>query len=474
VYILVLACSPQPLSPFVSPDHIAISVSQKRIVKRVLTRSSLGLKDTTQAHYDIILEIRHLLSVLNVPINPIHVPGQMTLKIPTQKQPETHNSVMDTTSVERLLSHVVTIYHKGIAITDNLDPLVHHEIHTPKLKEKLMKDNGWTEEQLESITWDEFHSALKKVPRSHRVSIAKLTHQLWNTNLQNKKYYSSSDTCTLCSTASETIDHTYQCTHSSAVAIRMEALVHLLEKLKKSTPDHLLQAIEFLCTSSTRTENLSPIIAEAIAQQKALGETSLFRGHISKKWHDAYNAAQPQHSQQCVTCSPSSKWIRSLITAMWEYSKSLWKHRNSAVHGKASSFTESKEMKSLRLEAEAAYSGYADDPHYISHSRRWLFDKPVESIKSLDHDSLHFWCLSVREAELTNIQRANLERKKKYGTLHSYFQPVGDRPIHPNRSPKASLFTPPFSKKYYQSIGSSVEFHGTPKPTHPSRSNVPP
>jgi hypothetical protein len=72
----------------------------------------------------------------------------MTLKIPTQKQPETHNSVMDTTSVERLLSHVVTIYHKGIAITDNLGPLVHHEIHTPKLKEKLMKDNGWTEEQL--------------------------------------------------------------------------------------------------------------------------------------------------------------------------------------------------------------------------------------------------------------------------------------------------------------------------------------
>ena len=77
---------------------------------------------------------------------------------------------------DQLESHVITIYHKGAAITENLDRLVHHEIHKPALKAKLMKDNDWTEEQIESIAWEEFYSALRKVQRSHPISVTKITH----------------------------------------------------------------------------------------------------------------------------------------------------------------------------------------------------------------------------------------------------------------------------------------------------------
>jgi hypothetical protein len=138
--------------------------------------SPLGLKDTVQVHYNIMVGICHLLSVLNVSISSIHMPGQRALKKTPEDQLEIQNSGDKATNEDQLESHVIIIYHKGAAITENLDRLVHHEIHKPALKAKLMKDNDWTEEQIESIAWEEFYSALRKVQRSHPISVTKITH----------------------------------------------------------------------------------------------------------------------------------------------------------------------------------------------------------------------------------------------------------------------------------------------------------
>jgi hypothetical protein len=96
----------------------------------------------------------------------------------------------------------------------------------------------------------------------------------------------------------------------------------------------------------------------------------------------------------------------------------LWAYRNAAVHGKISGFTESKESKQLRMKVETAYSRFQSDPFYIIQSRRYLFSRPIESVTSLDRDSMTCWCKSVREAELTlkKAGRADEQAPKEYTT----------------------------------------------------------
>jgi hypothetical protein len=62
--------------PMPNLHPITISVSQKRILTRALTKLPMGIKDTVQAHYDLIVEICHLLSLLPIPVTLVHIPGQ--------------------------------------------------------------------------------------------------------------------------------------------------------------------------------------------------------------------------------------------------------------------------------------------------------------------------------------------------------------------------------------------------------------
>jgi hypothetical protein len=193
------------------------------------------VKDTVQAHYDLKVEIRQLLSMLDIPFSPIHIPGQHSYHTTSIKETNTdqHSNPSNTEdNIEQMLTHVITIHHKGVIVTEGLDRVVNHNINKPALKEKLMKDNAWTEEQVESVAWEEYYMALRDILRSHRASIAKLSHKLWHTNQQNQKYYGLPDTCILC----KSIDHIYQCTHPSAATHRAKAQAKLLAQLNKSMP----------------------------------------------------------------------------------------------------------------------------------------------------------------------------------------------------------------------------------------------
>jgi hypothetical protein len=72
--------------------------------------------------------------------------------------------------------HTITILHRGNKILEGLERIVSHEHHFSALQGKLMKDNEWNIHQFQSVAWDDFYKALRSIPRSHRISIAKLSH----------------------------------------------------------------------------------------------------------------------------------------------------------------------------------------------------------------------------------------------------------------------------------------------------------
>lgn len=156
----------------------------------------------------------------------------------------------------------------------------------------------------------------------------KLTHKLWNTNDQHRKYYGHSGDCPSCGKYTECLDHVYQCRHKSAKATRETALASLKSSLTKHLPqvmlDWIVKGVEMRTTTQTdqpvHTDiHDNPSIKEAVEEQTDLGWSSVLQGHISLKWHLAF--WKTFHSRKLINQSRLHKKgktaLQHLILGIW-------------------------------------------------------------------------------------------------------------------------------------------------------------
>jgi hypothetical protein len=93
------------------------------------------------------------------------------------------------------------------------------------------------------------------------------------------------------------------------------------------------------------------------------------------------------------------RWRSNLITLLWEYTRSLWKHRNGTVYGHSAEDTKVKERQSLQEEVAAEYAEYTEDNFLISQNFRYLFTKKsLEERQAMDCDGIKCWLHTVKEA----------------------------------------------------------------------------
>jgi hypothetical protein len=163
------------------------------------------------------------------------------------------------------------------------------------------KDNQWTHQQFTQIDWKAFHIAFCRVPRSHRLSITELSHQLWNTNCQNNKYYGQSTVCPICQHPNETIAHIFQCPHEDAASDRKGALEVLSTNFKNGSP-HILQEVimsgiqQWIAAGTsnlTSPMNVSrlpsvQILNAEFEAQSYIGWEAFHRGHLTPLWREAF------------------------------------------------------------------------------------------------------------------------------------------------------------------------------------------
>lgn len=57
-------------------------------------------------------------------------------------------------------------------------------------------------------------------------------------------------------------------------------------------------------------------------------------------------------------------WAAKIIPVIWEYTTSLWEHRNGILHGQTLAETEQRELEALQQQITAAYKEYNND-HFI-------------------------------------------------------------------------------------------------------------
>jgi hypothetical protein len=146
---------------------------------------------------------------------------------------------------------------------------------------------------------------------------------------------------------------------------------------------------------------------QLVSDQLLLGRTAHLRGHVSKEWKQAFVEARGPTTNPNIE-QVASVWMVKFIKTLWDYSKAVWTARNSAVHGHTTTFSTSQGLLNLQKEAMSWFAKFESDPHCIPEARRYLFNRPISSILSLDRDSLKCWCSSVKEAELTAKQREEL------------------------------------------------------------------
>lgn len=137
----------------------------------------------------------------------------------------------------------MSIIHEGKTIGTDLKTVISNIAYTRPLKKKIQKDTGWADAQVQQIAWQSFFGAIRRVSRSHRISIIKLSNQLWNTNVQNQKYYDESPLCPICQLHPESFSHVFCCSHPTARDNRQESLTQLQSSLHRSTPPELLNTI---------------------------------------------------------------------------------------------------------------------------------------------------------------------------------------------------------------------------------------
>ena len=205
------------------------------------------------------------------------------------------------------------------------------ELHQQQIIDYVKKRSNWNDITFQQVHWDAHESAFTSLSRNNQVMVAKLIHNLANTNAQNAKFYGKSPSCPCCLLHDETLAHIFSCPSEGSIEHRAKALVTLQADLTNiSTPTAVIEAITYGITMWVRQQMESdlsihaptvgslcgPDILLTVAfteQYQSIGWYNFLLGRISAKWGKAvalYNkSTDPSYHKA---------WTTQTILLVWK------------------------------------------------------------------------------------------------------------------------------------------------------------
>ncbi len=112
------------------------------------------------------------------------------------------------------------------------------------------------------------------------------------------------------------------------------------------------------------------------------------------KWHKAVQVclppAQSHHREH---------WGSHLIQILWQFTRKLWQHRNSIVHGSGADESANRILMGLRDQVTQHYLSFQADNNYVLSRHRHLFTtRTLAQRLTVSYDYLVCWLRSVEEA----------------------------------------------------------------------------
>jgi hypothetical protein len=137
------------------------------------------------------------------------------------------------------------------------------------------------------------------------------------------------------------------------------------------------------------------VLTTAFHEQMSIGWLHLCLGKISTKW----STAASQYSNPRWTKSQADQWSSLIITGIWRYSKTLWRHRNEVVHGTTVAEQAQNLIKVVQNSVSDYYDQFSRNNTLIIPRHEYLFtSKTLEQRIMAPYDILSAWLHSVEEA----------------------------------------------------------------------------
>jgi hypothetical protein len=116
--------------------------------------------------------------------------------------------------------------------------------HDDQLKQYILRKTQWSATAFNKVNWKAHQRAFSRMTKFQQIALAKLVHNLANTNRQNFLLYKSTPLCPICNKYEETFQHVLQCREASTSNHRA-AQLHTLEThlVNNQTPWEIVRAI---------------------------------------------------------------------------------------------------------------------------------------------------------------------------------------------------------------------------------------
>jgi hypothetical protein len=267
------------------------------------------------------------------------------------------------------------LFHGEQQVTKGIHSYIRDAAHTPAMKEYLIRrsneatgrDKSWDDATYESIDWRHYGEVFKKLSNGRRIQISKYVNDLLPTKRRLATFDNSVDSrCFACKRLWEDTTHVLTCTCDARCEARTAAHKIFQQKLTRMhTPDILSNTI---CKSMDSWLARRPVlppewngpeepiqrqIRSAFKAQAKIGWDQFFRGRIAKEWSKPigtyYKIRQPGES------FTPDQWMRTVIKELWEFSITIWKQRNSELHGTDGVISMEQRRKDTANEAVAVY-----------------------------------------------------------------------------------------------------------------------
>jgi hypothetical protein len=452
LYIIYRICSHYDVDSGKAKYHC----DNKGVIKNVFSTSTPTISQFLHTDYDLVVIAKRLLRLLPVTIVAEWVKGHYTGD--NREHKHDLNDMADQLAGKfnknpprvlkqqslpcSLPGYSIRLIHDGSTITTRLYSTMSVALHRRGFITYLQTKHGWSDYVFNLIQWDAHEKAFKNLPRHKKIAMAKLIHNLVNTNLQNQKFYGKSPLCPSCQTSEETWAHVFTCGSKGSIESRIIALQVLQKDLAAiNTPEEVIAAITHGMEMWERSQTHPQLPVHALTagslcgpkvlltaaftdQFHSIGWQHILMGRLSRHW----GTAVAMFKKEPNDATSNTKWTSQAIACFWKYLRSEWAYRNTVVHGSNDQEMAEKIKKAATDKITDFYNTFRTTPNFILSRHRYLFtSRTLDQRLKLDIDSLNCWIRSVEDA-IQALQHHNNQQRLQSDRFFAPFFAAGRRP----------------------------------------------
>jgi hypothetical protein len=384
----------------VTSGKVSYYCDNKSILSNVFSRRAPSISQYLHTDSDLVMKARHLLTLIPVSVLAGWVKGHYDgdhreykhdLNDSVDKLAGDFNKLPDPAFIPKRLpspSHgcAIRLIHDNAILTTKLYKTMASELHWQGLINYIIKKSKWSTSTFNLVHWDSHELAVNRLSRPNQVMVAKLQHNLVNTNSQNAKYYRKCHSCPCCKSTEETLAHVFSCTSDGSTENCLKDISTLQDDLASiKTPPKVISTIVHGITMWVRHQTEEDLRVHALMVGSLRGPEVLLTAAFTEQfqsigWYHFLLGCLISYWGKVAAAYTKTKdpsypkvWMAQVISMVWKYSRSLWYYRNSIVHGATDEEVAAKIRGTLDDRAKSLYNTFWTSPQFILTCHHYLF-----------------------------------------------------------------------------------------------------